>query len=301
MSLGRKGVFSNETGGGPPTTIDIEINSTPFLSGVSTNQDIPVQNTENTPLGSDDSGTWRIGDIDIDIEDQNGNVLDSQTIVVKDQTVTVTFNIAYARMIPPQVVSSRTGDSAWLKANGYFPSSETQILGLKPLLTDWFTLSSITPNLWGNTNRFTATDGSQTYTTDGIVQDHLTGLEWLFDNTYAGITGLATAGDADSLGADTFANCDSVIRASTFSGGNWRIPTTYDLNTTRLSAGSLLSNTNYYWSYAPFNLNSGYTYWSTDVNPNNTLQQMQANATIGFISNVSATSTTPRLIAVRWI
>ena len=42
--------------------INIQINTTPFLIGITSNQDIPVKNTNDDNLGAPDGGVWRIGD-----------------------------------------------------------------------------------------------------------------------------------------------------------------------------------------------------------------------------------------------
>jgi hypothetical protein len=72
--------------GGTPSPIDIDINSTPFLSGVTTNQDIPVENSANDDVGANDSGTWRIADSTINLEDTDENLKDTFTVGAETTT-----------------------------------------------------------------------------------------------------------------------------------------------------------------------------------------------------------------------
>lgn len=74
-------------------TCAVEINGTPFaIIPSGDTEDVPVLNTEATPLGSKIATDWIIGDIDLTIEDQDAVVLDTPTIVVKDQTIAVTVD-----------------------------------------------------------------------------------------------------------------------------------------------------------------------------------------------------------------
>lgn len=58
-SAGRKGINSCGEGGGG-SSIDIDINGEAFLSGVSTNQDIPVIDQNDNPIGEADGTDWRV-------------------------------------------------------------------------------------------------------------------------------------------------------------------------------------------------------------------------------------------------
>jgi hypothetical protein len=66
--------------GGGSASIDIAVNGTPFYSGVSTNQDIPVINSADTPIGQPDGANYRIGDSELNINDNFEELIPAETI-----------------------------------------------------------------------------------------------------------------------------------------------------------------------------------------------------------------------------
>ena len=70
------GKLTVQTGGGS-TSIDIAVNGTPFYSGVSTNQDVPVKKSDaTTNVGGKTGANWIIGDTS---ETYNGNPIEGVT------------------------------------------------------------------------------------------------------------------------------------------------------------------------------------------------------------------------------
>jgi hypothetical protein len=65
---------------GGSASIDIAVNGTPFYTGVSTNQDIPVINSADTPIGQPDGANYRIGDSELNINDNFEELIPAETI-----------------------------------------------------------------------------------------------------------------------------------------------------------------------------------------------------------------------------
>jgi hypothetical protein len=110
---------------------------------------------------------------------------------------------------------------------------------------DFFTLA--TNNPFGNTNRFTALDGSQTYTNDIII-------DWSTFNGsnvlgyYNGVISNRTWPDAIA-----FANALTINSYS-----NWRLTNRNELLNLCLYEGS-----QFVFNYPPFSITTGTTYWTS--------------------------------------
>lgn len=82
------------------TSINIDINSAPFLTGVSTNQDIDVLNNDQNPVGTKVGDKYYIGDTNATIKNTDGEVLLVATLDAEDSSdftvggVTTTINSA---------------------------------------------------------------------------------------------------------------------------------------------------------------------------------------------------------------
>lgn len=76
----------------------------------------------------------------------------------------------------------KVGDFAWQEANIWIAAREAQqIVSQQPILDDFFTLNAATPNVFGNTSRFTDKLGNalpNTNPTETYVVDNYTGLGW---------------------------------------------------------------------------------------------------------------------------
>jgi len=112
---------------------------------------------------------------------------------------------------------------------------------------DFFTLA--TNNPFGNANRFTALDGSQTYTNDIFI-------DW---STYDGATAIGYyKGDVENrtwLTAISFANSLSIAGYS-----NWRLTNRNELlNLCRYEINQTVFN------YSPLSLSVATTYWTSTV------------------------------------
>ena len=99
-------------------------------------------------------------------------------------------------------------------------------------------------NIHGNKNRFTYTDGTQTYA-QTITEDHYTGLIW------------GTSYQASAIYATNLAN----IHALTHAGISlWRVPTVQEnltISNESLSGGAL--------NYAPFSKTDTVEHWSNET------------------------------------
>lgn len=76
------GSYSYTSGGS--ASIDIDINSTSFVTGQSTNIDIPVLNTNNDPVGVENPlGTWKIGVSEVQILNSNSTYDVTEQVVAE--------------------------------------------------------------------------------------------------------------------------------------------------------------------------------------------------------------------------
>jgi hypothetical protein len=107
-----------------------------------------------------------------------------------------------------QLTSYRTGDVAWLFAQGYFdfsgdPSNPAQIPCLDTAATNpWKTLKE--NNIFGNKERFTDKTGTAAAGTNQFLLDHLTGIMYVDD----GITDVAFNDAIDNALASTLGGHD---------------------------------------------------------------------------------------------
>lgn len=157
LGIGSGIYIGGSSGGGDP--IDIDINSATFLTGVSSNTDIPVVNSGATTLGSKVGSDWVVGDITLTVTDQNANTLYSGS---KAAGVDITQAVTLINTANPiktyQTTSFATGD------DGYTQRGRS---------TDIDTLDFTNP--FGNTNRITDTLGVQTYANNIYI-------DWLLYN-----------------------------------------------------------------------------------------------------------------------
>lgn len=80
----KKLIVPASTGG----SCDIELNSTPFLSGQSGTVDIPVLNTANDPIGVENPlGTWKIGNAEVQILNSNSTYDEIESVVAEGAAV----------------------------------------------------------------------------------------------------------------------------------------------------------------------------------------------------------------------
>jgi hypothetical protein len=187
-----------------------------------------------------------------------------------------------------QTTSYRTGDEGDMLAAGWFDYNP--VIGPNSVhqnRSTWLVLTS--PNSFGNTNRFTAADGTAFPTTGNrIFIDHLTGLMWYGFNTYVGSkTWNQAIDDAVALSAGGFTD--------------WRLPPVQVIQTVtqRTGSGTLL--------YGPFNasLNNNHRTSST-VGSVTTNDYALNTANQGAITVVTAKTATAANIGYmffvrRWI
>lgn len=151
---------------------------------------------------------------------------------------------------------------------------------------NFFTLAANNP--FGNANRFTASDGTQTYTNNIVI-------DW---STYDGATVLAyrrgittTYTYAD---AQTALNVGGTLYSHAGYAGGWRIP-----NLTELYS---IANwgTNPVWSYSPINFAVGVNMWTSTAVPSNTANVYACfNSGPTFINSGTKGTTTRRIMPVR--
>jgi len=176
-----------------------------------------------------------------------------------------------------QLTSYRTGDGAYYEALGDF--SPTQVAN--PLYINELDYSAVTPwitlvndNIHATKDRFTDRSGTQTYA-DGIIQDHLTGLEWL--DTTAKVNWNTAIDDAV---------------ASTAGGdSDWFLPNIKQLET--IANRYVLSMFN----YAPFNI-SGKIIWSSSTGSTTTSAWRMTD--VGVVNQQGKTTTNTQKIQARY-
>jgi hypothetical protein len=211
---------------GGAASIDITINSGSFLTGVSSNTDIPVKNSAGDAKGSKVGSDWVVGDATVTVKNSAATTVTTSTVVadvdkdvtLSDITLTVTdqnANTLYSGskaagvditqavtvlntsrlIVSGQTTSYASGDDGDLKYGR---------------LTNITTLDFL--NFYGTYERFTDELGGQDYTL-GIVIDHafrdpvnnqVIGYYGPANNGYNGLWGGAnTAAQATSVGAFT--------------------------------------------------------------------------------------------------
>lgn len=145
------------------------------------------------------------------------------------------------------VISYATYDDAWHLADGaYDYTPPVYPVSYAQLDNDHATpfLNLLNNNSFGNKSRFTYSDGTQTYSTDYVV-DNLTGLGW----------------SKNKQPFDTWGNTLTTVAASTLAGySDWRLPTLAELDSIfnfELTVGS---------NYAPFSESGGHLFSSTQTN-----------------------------------
>jgi hypothetical protein len=178
--------------------------------------------------------------------------------------------IAYQRgrgLWSGQTTVYTAGDEGTLVAAGWFDDAPPIYPTHYANISSWLVLT--VNNIHGNTNRFTAPDGTQTYT-DRIIQDHLTGYEWYVPSPPS--TGAFTAAIAAALALNYGGNTD------------WKIPPLNVLQTIVDTRPAVILN------YAPFNV-SPQTIWSSTTNPATTAAAIPvlANATSQSTAKVTGT------------
>lgn len=182
---------------------------------------------------------------DINITKPNGTIISFPSLKNIDIR-TYASGIVYNRpLITGQLTSYATYDAGWHLTQGTYnytpPPYPTTYQQLdKGAVSPFVTL--LYNNAFGNKNRFTYIDGTQTYTTP-VVIDHLTGLMWTQYNQGSGDW------------ASTLIN----VSTSLFGYTGWRLPqmTEYDA----IRDCELQYNLN----YAPFNSTSSTSFWSANT------------------------------------
>ena len=167
-----------------------------------------------------------------------------------------------------------TGDEGTMLAAGWFDDTRPVYPLRYADVSSWLVLTA--NNLWGNTNRFTDTLGTQSYANQ-IVQDHLTGYEWYIPS---------------SLPTGTFASAIAAAVALSYNGhSDWKIAPLNVLQTIVDTRPSVLLN------YAPFNI-PAQAIWSSTTNPSTTTAALPLIASGAYQSTAKATAT-PGYIYVR--
>lgn len=182
-----------------------------------------------------------------------------------------------------QTVSYRTGDEQHARANGFFDYAPAfGGSSQKQYLVDWLTLAI--PNAFGNTNRFTALDGTA-FATSGerAFIDHLTKLVWYVvgDSLLSGVWNTAI----DWANALSFGGIDT-----------WVLP---PMRVWISAARNQLSGN--VLDYGPFNIAASIFIWSSTTSPASTAQALRIANAIGAASATNKTSANPYGVAVaRW-
>lgn len=177
-----------------------------------------------------------------------------------------------------QTTSYRTGDDGYQFSNLWQPFFAIERKGRKIQLATWLTLTS--PNMFGNTNRFTDQFGGQTYA-DNYAIDHYTGLGWI---TVPNVIGQNWNTAIDGAEAETYLNFT-----------DWQLP----------NVNQIMSILNYSvalpLNYAPFNLTAAasikFLWTSTTVTNSTTFAYIviynHTTANLpGVLSSVAKTTTT---------
>jgi hypothetical protein len=214
------------------------------------------------------------GTLDVPVEYENGTPVGTITagVVVIPNPVTAS-DIYYRRPLYSQKNSytvagaldnaAASYDEGWHLRNGSYdytpPAYPTAFMALDFTASDpYVTLAS--NNSFGNTNRFTAADGTQTFP-DSYVVDNLTGLGWWAD---------------EANGLDQWVDHLS-YSATAAEGGHsdWRIPTNDEYKSIIWENGSG-------WNGTYFSGVTQSTFWTATTNPDLTTQAIQVFASKYF-------------------
>jgi len=160
------------------------------------------------------------------------------------------FGKGYSYPIPSQTTSFRTGDSANIESTVFGASvRDANKLKIINSLSSFLVLNN--NNSWGNTNRLTAEDGTQTFTAN-LVLDNYTGLMY-----FRTVQSLATWNDA----------IDNALASTEGGFSDWFV--------TNLNQITSLIN---FESTAPLTsppINVNVQLWLSDTDDSNTLNAMQ--------------------------
>lgn len=210
------GKLTVQTGGG---SIDIAVNGTPFYSGVSTNQDLPVKKSDGTTnTGSKVGANWQVGDVTQTLNGAaitNNKAETSKAITIRyanNDPVTVTTiadtETVFIGEVPDVVVPLNTSNPFKTGQTTSYVANDDGDLE-RGNGVDFTTLSH--NNYFGNTDRFTDILGGQTYTSGWIIDwstwNQVTGsfLMW-YKTAQTGATWTnAMAGQPYNVGG--FADC----------------------------------------------------------------------------------------------
>ena len=234
-----------------------------LIDGIVTNTDGSFNNTVAN------AGTLILNDI-THVDSDGSNVIKPAQAPFIATVCDVPNGITYKRpIVNIQTTSYGNYDNAWHQANGTY----SYVAPVNPTHTAALDYSHATPyyilvndNSFGNKNRFTALDGSQTYTGNYII-DNLTGLGW--SNTLAGIgtSWAAKLIEADGLTINSFSD--------------WRLP-----NYTEYV--SIANGDGYAFSNAPFSIGTTQSvFWSSDTSVTSSAhcrRLLRADLTISFDS-----------------
>jgi hypothetical protein len=155
-----QGTISDYCGGDVCADATVNVNGNLFDTVVSGGTlDVPVEYENGTPVGTIVSG------------------------VVQVPNPIVPSGIAYIRPQPTGQPSTVTGDESWIYANDPFSPPPANPIHVAEL-ADFFTLKN--NNVFGNTDRFTALDGTQSYVNNYMICNHM-GI-----GVYTAIQGAAT-------------------------------------------------------------------------------------------------------------
>jgi len=145
---------------------------------------------------------------------------------------------------------------------------------------DFFTLANNNP--FGNANRFTALDGSQTYANDIVIDwstyDNNSVIGWKRTDNGANINWLSAINGALNT---------SILDYAT----GWRLPNINEI----LSIAKYGSGTDFFLNYSPFNLSSIF-FWTSTTIPDDSLSayrfvnQISGNIFLGRSSKTASTS-----------
>jgi len=318
------GAYYYVSGGGG--SIDIEINAQPFITGQSTNIDIPVLNTNNDQVGVENPlGVWKIGNSEIQINNSIGGGLYTIPIVaegvavqaIADCTTTVNgvsitnnkaqtskaITIRYANNDPVVVTEITDTEGVFV---GEVPDVVIPLNVSTPFKTgqtvsyvanddgalergngvDFTTLSH--NNYFGNTNRFTDILGGQTYADNWII-------DW---STYNQVTGAFLMWYRVYEAAATWTNAMAAQPYTRGAYADCYLPNEAELY--NLLNRGVTPSTN----YAPLNINvtaANQGLWMSTTIPSNTLAAYYfAGSAINNTINASAKTANQRFILMRY-
>lgn len=312
----------------------ITVNSNSFGNALAeTTFDVPVQNSENTALGSNDSGVWRIANITLTQPNGSGeskvaginisctqinalsnNDLISQlangqvTAIVEGRLTSTAVNpnahLLHSSVIPASVV---TGDWRDQYNAGYLAHPTLTSLSRLYMLADGLNLRSETKNPFGHTKRYTGRTGSYYNEVEnnfkdkngGSVANH--GAAFPDGIIYDHYTGRAWNFDLDLYSGINFATHVSNAAAVATHGITWRVPTLEEfMNSVAVSItmqGTRASGTYTTTTNNIFSHVAADTIqWTANVNPNTTANNycVRQTTTSSLIVSDARTATSAR-------